>query len=290
MEARARRILGVLLAIGIPVALIVIAVLVLALTPWGNERVRRFALPRANARLNGQLSVDTLRGNLFRGATLTNVRVVDSAKRSVFSAKRVVVRYGLGAALHGNVVIHSLVLDTAEIVLDKRPGMHWNFQELLKPGAPRDTTQKRARPELSNITIHHGRFLYRRPWVPDSTLSAARQREAIDKALAPDARRRTERVVNGFQRVLDYHDIDAVIPSVVIAEAPQPLAVRIASLSMIAEPYRPPVIDVRSLVGTLYATKDSLWWRGARMRLPASDVAGDGTIGFHHSGFRLDLS
>ena len=59
---------------------------------------------------------------------------------------------------------------------------------------------------------------------------------------------------------------------------------------MIGEPYREPAIDVRSLVGTLYASKDSLWWRGARMALPASRVSGDGTIEFRRMGFWLDLS
>ena len=58
---------------------------------------------------------------------------------------------------------------------------------------------------------------------------------------------------------------------------------------MLGEPYRPPAVDVRSLVGTLYASKDSLWWRGARMSLPGSRVVGDGTIRFRHMGFFLDL-
>ena len=49
---------------------------------------------------------------------------------------------------------------------------------------------------------------------------------------------------------------------------------------MIAAPYRPPHVDVRSLVATIYFSKDSLWWHGARMRLPASEVTGDGRIGF----------
>jgi hypothetical protein len=59
---------------------------------------------------------------------------------------------------------------------------------------------------------------------------------------------------------------------------------------MVGEPYREPAIDVRSLVGTIYASKDSLWWRGARMALPGSRVSGDGTIRFRKMGFWLDLA
>ena len=166
-------------------------------------------------------------------------------------------------------MLRSLVVDTPVVLLDKQPGARWNFQSLLRSsGRPRDTTQQRTRPELADITIHHGHFVYRRPWRPDTTLTADRRDSAITAALGGKTRSRTERVTGGFQRVVEYRDIDARIPSVRLAHDGRPTAVEIASLSMIGEPYREPVIDVRSLVGTLYASKDSLWWRGARMVLP----------------------
>jgi hypothetical protein len=274
-----------------PIIIGAMVVLVLATTPWGNERVRRLAVSQANKRLTGELSIDKLRGNLFSGATLTNVQVLDSLKHPVFAARAVTIRYGFMAALRREVVIESLVLDTPVVVLDKRPGMRWNFQSLMKPSTtPKDTSVHGVPPKLSDITVHRGRFLYRRPWLPDSTLSPAARDSAIAKALDPFARKRTVRAPNGYQRVLDYREINTHLPVVSIGSGGKPTAVQIGALSMIAEPYRPPAIDVRSLVGTLYASKDSLWWRGAHMQLPGSNVSGDGTIGFHHSGLLLDLT
>ena len=291
-RTRRRAIIRGLLVFGIaPMVVGAMVVLVLATTPWGNERVRRIAVSQANSRLTGQLSIDRLRGNLFSGATLTNVQVLDSLKRPVFAARAVKIRYGLAAALRRQVVIESIVLDTPVVVLDKRPGMRWNFQSLMKPSSTaRDTSVHGVPPQLSDITIHRGRLVYRRPWRPDSTLGPASRDSAIAKALDPFARKRTVSAPNGYQRVLDYREINAHLPVVSLASGSKPLAVQIGSLSMIAEPYRPPAIDVRSLVGTLYASKDSLWWRGAHMRLPNSNVSGDGTIGFHRSGFLLDLT
>jgi len=289
---RTRRAVKALLAFVVgPVLVGAIVVLVLAITPWGNERVRRILVSQANQRLTGELSVAGLRGNLLSGATLTNVQLIDSLKHPVFAARRVKVHYGLLAALRREIVIKSLELDTPLVVLDKRPGAQWNFQSLMRPSTtPKDTTRRSAPPQLSNITILHGRFVYRRPWRPDSTLGAAARDSAVAKALDPTARRRTMRVPGGYQRVLDYRDIDARLPVVTIAHGTQPTAVQIGALSMIAEPYRPPSIDVRSLIGTLYASKDSLWWRGAHMLMPGSKVSGDGTIGFHRAGFSLDLT
>ena len=281
----------VLTTVVLPILLGLAIVLVLALTPWGNERVRRLVVSQANQRMHGELSVGTLRGNLLSGVTLTDVRLADSARRPLLTARRVQVRYALGPALRGHVVLRSLALDTPVVLLDKQPGGRWNFQSLMRrSGRPRDTTQRRVPPELSDITIRHGRFVYRRPWSPDTTLTADRRDSAIAIALGGKSRSRVERVPNGFQRILEYRDIDARIPAVRLARDGQPTAVEIASASMIGEPYREPAIDIRSLVGTIYASKDSLWWRGARMALPGSRVSGDGTIKFRKMGFWLDLA
>jgi hypothetical protein len=291
-DHRGRRIVKALIAfVVVPLLVGVIVVLVLAMTPWGNERARRVIVSQGNQRLTGSLAIGQLRGNLLSGASLSNVEVLDSLKHPVFAARRVEVHYGLMAALRGQVVIHSIVLDTPVVVLDKRPGERWNFQSLMKPSTtPKDTTKRSAPPSLSDITIRHGHFVYKRPWLPDSTLSTAKREEVVAQALDPAARKRTFRVPGGYQRVLDYHDIDARLPSVRMAHDGQPTAVEIGSLKMLAEPYRPPAINVQSLVGTLYASKDSLWWRGAHMVMPGSKVSGDGKIGFHRSGFTLDLT
>ena len=281
----------VLTTVVMPILLGLSIVLVLALTPWGNERVRRLVVSQTNERMHGELSVGSLRGNLLSGATLTDVRLADSARRPMLTARRVQVRYALAPALRGQVVLRSLAIDTAVVLLDKQPGGRWNFQSLMRrSGRPRDTTQRRVPPELADITIRHGRFVYRRPWSPDTTLTADRRDSAIAVALGGKSRSRVERVPNGFQRILEYRDLDARIPVIRLAREGQPTAVEIASASMIGEPYREPAIDIRSLAGTIYASKDSLWWRGARMSLPGSRVSGDGTIRFRKMGFWLDLA
>lgn len=289
---RARRVSRVILAtVVLPIVVLGLVLLVLAETPWGNERVRRIVVSQANKRLTGRLDVGTLRGNLFSTATLTNVQLRDSTSAPVFTAARVRVRYGLWPALRGRVVIRSLVVDTALVVADKRPGGKWNFQALMRPsGAAKDTSRHGMPPEVADVTLRHARFVYRRPWQPDSSLPADKRDAAIAAALLSSARSVTMRVPGGFQRVLQYHDIDARIPEVQLAREGRPTSVHIAALSMIGEPYRPPVIDVRSLTGTIYASRDSLWWHGARLELPASRISGDGRLGFNRSGVVFTLT
>ncbi|MCY7379869.1 MAG: hypothetical protein LH467_11120, partial [Gemmatimonadaceae bacterium] len=288
---RARRVAKIVLGVVIlPLLAGAIVVLVLATTSWGNERVRRVLVSQVNDRLTGRMTVDRLRGNLLSGATLTGVRLVDSAGKPVFTARRVAVQYGLWSSLRGRVAVKSLVLDTAFVIADRQPGAPWNFQSLMRPrdSSTRSAT-RRVPPELADITIRHGRLVYRRPWHPDSTLPADRRDAAITAALGVSARSRTERVPGGFQRVVEFRDIDARIPSVVLGTEGRPTTVRVASLSMIGEPYRPPVLDVRSLTGTLHASKDSLWWQGMRLALPGSRISGDGRLDLDRPGMAVTL-
>ena len=101
-DGRAKRVVKVLLAvILIPLLVVAVIVLVLAMTPWGNERVRRIVVSQANQRMTGALTVAALRGNLLSGASLTHVELLDSLHHPVFAARRVQLHYGLLAALRG---------------------------------------------------------------------------------------------------------------------------------------------------------------------------------------------
>jgi len=71
-----RTLLGVVV---LPILLGLIVLIVLANTAWGNERVRRLLVSQVNDRMFGHLAVGRLRGNLLSNATLTDVRLADSA-------------------------------------------------------------------------------------------------------------------------------------------------------------------------------------------------------------------
>ena len=121
--SRPRRVVRTVLAtVVFPILLGLAIVLVLALTPWGNERVRRIIVSQANSRMNGDLAIGSLRGNLLSGATLTDVRLNDSARQPLFTARRLKVQYAILPALRGRFVLRSLVADTPVVLLDKQPG------------------------------------------------------------------------------------------------------------------------------------------------------------------------
>ena len=283
----ARALLAVVVA---PIVLGSLVVLLLAQTPWGNERVRRVLVSQANSRINGHVVIGRLRGNLFANALLSDVQVRDSLNRPVFTAAHVRVRYALLPFLRGRVVLHAVALDSPVVVLDKRPNERWNFQELVRRVAtPRDTARHGVPPELGVVSIVDGRVLLRTVWRPDTTLAAARRDAAVTAALLPSARSRTERVTGGYQRVMEFSRINARLPVIHLPRTNAPLMVQVESLSLLAAPYRPPVVDIRAASGTLLATADSLWWHGVRVALPGSRLGGDGRIGLKGNGLDVRL-
>jgi hypothetical protein len=50
----------------------------------------------------------------------------------------------------------------------------------------------------------------------------------------------------------------------------------VASLNMIGEPFRPPLVTVKSLVGGFDFTSDSVWWQNVKVQLPSSNLTGSG--------------
>jgi hypothetical protein len=56
---------------------------------------------------------------------------------------------------------------------------------------------------------------------------------------------------------------------------------------MIAEPFRPPAIEVKSLVGGFDFTGDSLWWENVNAVLPASKLRGSGRYNINNNDMTL---
>jgi hypothetical protein len=111
----------------------------------------------------------------------------------------------------------------------------------------------------------------------------------IARALAGRMRQRVMRAPGGYQQVLEYERLGGRLSRVRLAHADSAgLVAVVDSLSMIARPYNPPHVDVRRLAGTFHVDDDSLWWRGATLRLPATTIAGAATIGFG-GGMVLDV-
>lgn len=282
--------LAVVLAATLAIAFV--SVLVLTRTDWGRERVRRFALNQLEGIFHGRVTIGRVTGNLLTGATLEAVAIRDTAGQPFVAAERISARYNILQLLTKKIDLRNVQIERPLIVLDRPPDGKWNYERIFPPS---DSTRSREvrRKGFPWIVFHRvhlvdGHLVMRTPWRPDTSLSRAAQDSSIRDALGGGTRLTVVRAPGGFQKVVELREVTARLPLVRITQPgfDHRLA-NIASLRMVALPFRPPAAVVTNLRGNLRFDNDSVWWIGMAARLPGSEVAGNGRYSFENGDFTL---
>jgi len=260
----------------------IIAALVFTGTDWGRERIRRYVQTTLDGMIHGHATIGRISGNLLTGMTVHDFAITDSAGRPFVAAESFSARYQVLSFLRKHIWLTDAVLVRPLIVLDRMPGEKWNWQNIF----PRDTMPKPpGQPPgwgdwilLTNARIVGGQLIVRTPWNPSEHLTPAGRDSLIRQALGGGSRLLVNRVAGGFQKTVQLDSVNATLPMLRLADPTYNYRLaQVTSLSMIAYPFRPPPAVVRNLVGAFRFNNDSLWWRGAIVRLPHSTAMGDGS-------------
>ena len=287
-----RRLFRLLVVLSVIAVLAVLGVWVFTNTDFGRERVRRFALSALGGATHGLVRIDAVHGNLLSGATLVGVSITDSAGRPFFKADSLSGRYVVRSLLSKRIYLDNLVLYRPQVVIEKLPGQEWNYRRLWpesKPTGPVDTTRGWGDwIKFTDARVIGGDIVVRSPWSPRTGLTARVRDSVVKDALGDGSRLKIIAVPGGYQKVIELSKVDATIPLVRIADpAFENRLAQVAALRMLAYPFRPPPADIRALAGTFEFNDDSLWWKGADVRLPGSNLRGDGMYNISNGDMRL---
>ena len=291
-----RWLVRLLAGLAVVALLLLAAALLVTNTDWGRERVRRYIVGMIQGNSHGIVHIGSVTGNLLNGFTLHDVVITDSARAPFVKADEMWARYSLGTLRGKRIEFSEVRLVKPVIVIDKQPGPggKWNFDRIF----PRDTTTPSGPRKtgwgtwirFSDVTVLEGDLTVRSPWSPGSGLTAAQANDAVRRALGPGGRLAIVKVPNGYQKVSSFHRINGLFPLVRLEDPGyKSRLIDVAALKMIAEPFRPPVADVRALTGTFEFTGDSVWWKGARASFPETRVAGDGRYYIYNGDLHLRL-
>jgi translocation and assembly module TamB len=288
-----RRLYRLLVVLSVIAVLAVLSVWILTNTDFGRERVRRFVLSTLGGATHGIVRIDALRGNLLTGATFVGVSITDSAGRPFFKADSLSGRYVLRSLVAKRIYLDDLVLYRPQVVIEKLPGgQDWNYRRLwpvTKPTGPVDTTRGWGDwIKFTNVTIHAGDVVVRSPWSPRTGLTARVRDSVVKDALSDGSRLKIIAVPGGYQKVIELATIDAKLPLLRIADpAFKNRFAQVEALRMLAYPFRPPPANIRALAGNFDFNDDSLWWKGANVRLPGSNLRGDGMYNISNGDMRI---
>ncbi|MDB4886946.1 MAG: hypothetical protein JWN79_2384, partial [Gemmatimonadetes bacterium] len=291
-----RRLYRLLVVLSVIVIIAVIALWTMTNTDFGRERIRRFALEQLQGATHGIVRLGPLHGNLLQGATFVGVTITDSAGRPFLKADSLSMRYQIRAFLAKRVDLNDVVLFHPVIVVEKLPGMDWNYNrlwpQLTRESAPGDTIPGFGSwVRFTNLTLRNGNVTLKTLWEPRSDLGARVRDSVVRVTLAGQTRNRVVRVPGGFQKVVMLDSIDAVLEELRISDPryKNRLAI-VSSLRMVAYPFLPPAARVTALAGRFDFNNDSLWWKGINARAPGSALRSSGTYVISNGDMHLDLA
>ena len=284
------RVLAVLVVLAMVGVIIVFG---LANTDWGRGQVQKRLVPVLQGSTHGLLRVGSVSGNLLKGFTLHDLVITDSAGAPFARIDEASARYSLRAIYGQRVEFDAVRLVHPVIVLDRQPGGKWNWDRIL----PHDTSAANKKQSngwgktlrFTDVTLVDGDITARSPWSPKPAAGKS-EADVIRTAFGPEGRFALVKVPNGYQKVSEFHHVNAKIPFLRLEDpAYKTRHADVAALSMTAEPFKPPTVDVRSLVGSFEFTGDSIWWRNAKAVLPGSRFSGSGKYNIDNDNLTLRL-
>ena len=272
------RSLAVIAAIAL---LVLIGVYAITKTEWGHEQVRRRLEAALQNDTHGILKIGRISGNLLEGFTVHDLMITDSSGAPFIDIDSLTTNYGINPLRRKHIEFDHLTLFHPIVVLDRQPGGKWNYDRIY----PRDTmTRAGPRPtgwgtwvRFTELIIRDGDLTVKSPWEVDNTLKGAAAAAALKKALSEQGRLRIVKVPGGYQKISSFHKILAYMPLLRLEDpAYKTRFADVEVLGMIAEPFKPPLVEIKTLHGKFEFTSDSVWWASARAALPNSRIAGAG--------------
>ncbi len=289
-----RALVGLGVVVGAIAVLTVAVVLVLTMTDFGRERVRRFTLATLTEMVHGQVRIGGIGGNLLDGVVMTDFSIADTAGRPFVSADTVVADYKLTAFARKRIELHSLRLVRPLVIFDKLEDEDWNFESIFPedttPDTPSDGPGFGDWVAFNDVEVVGGRFIVRTPWKPDSDSTGAARARVIANALEGGTRQQVVRARKGYQQVMDFRQINTTLPRLRLEDPDSSgIAIQVTALSGIAAPFRPPAAEIRDVEGTFYIVRDTLRFDDVRIVMPGSQITGDGRYGIDTQELRLAL-
>lgn len=293
MSERVRR-PGVWFGVGVLIAIVLAAIAVASLTrsDWGRGQILRYTLETLGGRLTGSLVVERLDGDLFTGAKLYGLSILEPNGDPVLVADSAFIEYRVATFIGGDIVINRLVLFDPEMSLHRLPGDSlWNYQRVLQnPRAGPEGTGAGRATLIERLEVIDGTAVVRLAWEPERRIRGAAREQAIRAALADTSRLVVDSVPGGYARTMRFAVDSAALAQLTISPderggtALEIEAVRAEAYLWSGEP-----LAIEGLAGALTLREGVLRFALPRIVLPGSRAESTGLVDMTGEEPRYDL-
>ncbi|MCC5942222.1 MAG: translocation/assembly module TamB domain-containing protein [Balneolaceae bacterium] len=125
---------------------------------WIFDKITAFVTEQANNQLNGELSIESIRGDLLNGFTIRNVHLQDERSETVAQIDSIRVSYGVRSLMRSPHTVDELLVYGGLISVEQLPDSSWNVLNIL-PEMEADEAEAEAiewaleKAQLHNIDI-----------------------------------------------------------------------------------------------------------------------------------------
>ena len=242
---------------------VLVSLLLLSQTGQGHDLVLRTALDRVRTALAGELTVEGIRaGALWRGATLTGVRLDAADGRPFLEADSIVLRYSLTALVTGRPPLRSTELWGPRVEVSRySTEQALNVTQLLAGSDPDTAAAEARRLPLGTIAIRGGTL---------SVLSPAPAGTNVRTVVGPDGERLRE---------VSFRELTVVVDDVVVNPGHETVfQAQVAELSGSVNLGRDP-LQLTDVSGAVSLSGRGIVLEDAAFHMPASALTGSLTIG-----------
>lgn len=277
------------------VALVVVTIASLTRTDWGREQVLAFTLTTLGGRLNGELVVERVDGNLLTGARLYEVTIRGADGYPLLAADSAYINYEVPTFLGGDAVIRTLVLYDSQLRIRKLPGdTLWNFQQILADTTPGPGPAEPRATLIEELRMVNGEVTVLQPFLPEEAfedLALAARDSALRVALSDTARLVVAEVPGGYLRTFRIRVDEAELTELFVAPDERGgTYLQVAAFAGEVRLWRDPPMRVTAAQGDLALREGIFRYRAPVIELPDSRFASEGVVDLREGAPAYDLA
>src|SRR6478609_920650 len=169
----------VLVGLGLMVVLSVIGV---THTGFGQQRVRNMVLSMLEGKVKGKVYIGHMSGGFFTGVTIDSLEIRDDEDSVFFASGPVEVSYDARDLFDRRILLSHLVAEHPVVHLRQHENGEWNWRRIFPASVEKQKRDERGFGQyvaIDSSEIHNASVTLTMPWHPADSLKGARLDSAV---------------------------------------------------------------------------------------------------------------
>ena len=258
--------------------IVVLSILGVTHTGFGQERVRSMVMSMLEGRVKGKVYLGKMGGGFFGGVTIDSLEIRDDEDSVFVASGPVRVNYDPRDLFDRRILLSHLDVTRPYVHLRQHENGEWNWRRIFPASVQKEQRNQRGFGQyivIDTSDIHDATLLLTLPWHPSDTLRGAKLDSAIRFELTRSDHE-IRRTREGFARTWRWTRADANLGFARVAD-PDTVG-RLVRIRKASFTENDPPFKFRNVVGTALNLGDSIFLDADHWDLPGSTGRANGSV------------